>query len=89
MDKEHLKELRESRKEPVAAAKEQMKKQKAALRAIREALQKGPLTIPEIAAAIQFPTAETLWYIAAMKKYGHVKEDEKSGGYFKYALAES
>jgi hypothetical protein len=52
-------------------------------RSIRDQLKDGPQTVPDIAAATGGTTAETLWYVAALKKYGEIKEAEKDGGYFK------
>jgi len=50
-------------------------------------LKEGAQTVPTIAAATGASTAETLWYMASLKKYGEIKEAEKDGGYFKYELA--
>jgi DNA-binding IclR family transcriptional regulator len=61
-----------------------MKHQKKAIGAILDQLTDGAQTVPAIAAATGAPTAETLWYMAALKKYGQIKEAEKDGGYFKY-----
>ena len=83
---EAMKKLRESRKQLIKEATGKMKIQKAAIQAIKDQLITGSKTIPEIAAATGAPTAETLWYLAAMKKYGDVKEAEKDDYYFKYAL---
>ncbi|MGB5985648.1 MAG: hypothetical protein WBG37_10115 [Desulfobacterales bacterium] len=83
-----LKALRGARKPLIKAATVQMKRQKKAIQAITDQLQGGAQTVPEIAAATGASSAETLWYVAALKKYGRVKEVEKDGGYFKYALSE-
>jgi hypothetical protein len=63
------------------------KRQKKKIQAIKAQLKDEPQTIPAIAAATGGTTAETLWYVASLKKYGDVKEAEKDGGYFKYELA--
>jgi predicted transcriptional regulator len=42
----------------------------------------GRRRFPTIAAATGVSTAEILWYVAALKKYGEIKEAEKDGGYF-------
>jgi hypothetical protein len=57
------------------------------IQAIKAQLKDGPQTVPAIAAATGGTTAETLWYVASLKKYGEIKEAEKDGGYFKYELA--
>ncbi|MFZ7125359.1 MAG: hypothetical protein ACOWWM_04295 [Desulfobacterales bacterium] len=84
--KEALKALREERKAWIQQARSKVKAQGRAIQAIRKALAQDSKTVPEIAAATGTPTGETLWYIAALKKYGIVKEVEKDGSYFKYGL---
>jgi Fic family protein len=86
-EKEAMKKLRESRKASIQAATNRMKAQKKAIKAIKDQLENQSLTVPEIAAATGTATAETLWYIAALKKYGQIVEAEKDGSYFKYALS--
>ena len=86
-EKEAMKKLRESRKASIQAATSRMKTQKKAIKAIKDQLENHALTVPEIAAATGAAAAETLWYIAALKKYGRVIEAEKDGSYFKYALS--
>ena len=82
-----MKTLREERKILIKAASTKMKHQKKAIAAILDQLKDGAQTVPAIAAATGASTAETLWYMAALKKYGEIKEAEKDGGYFKYELA--
>ncbi len=55
-------------------------------RPIREALAGGPLTIPQIAEAIGFPAAETVYWVMGMRRYGHLVEleDADDEGYFPY-----
>lgn len=86
-EKEAILNLRESRKASIEAATNRMKAQKKAIKTIKEQLENQALTVPEIAAATGAVAAETLWYIAALKKYGQVIETEKEGSYFKYALS--
>jgi len=83
-----LKELRAARKEQVKKATARVRVQKKALKAIKAQLEKGPGTVPEVAAAASMPTAEVLWYLATLKKYGEIAEAEKDGEYFRYALTE-
>jgi len=87
-DKEALKALRESRKAWIEKATSRMREQKKKIRAIRDHLKNGPQTVPAIASAIGAETAEVLWYVATLKKYGEVREAEKDGPYFMYELAE-
>ena len=84
--KEAMKKLREDRKAFIKAASAKMKAQKKVIRAIKDQLKDGAGTVPEIAAATGTSTAETLWFLATLKKYGEIKEAEKDGSYFKYAL---
>ncbi|MBC2709521.1 MAG: winged helix-turn-helix domain-containing protein [Desulfosarcina sp.] len=82
-----MKGLRVERKTFIKVASAKMKLQKKAIQAILDQLKNGAQTVPAIAAATGASTAETLWYMAALKKYGEIKEAEKDGGYFKYELA--
>lgn len=84
--KEVMKKLRESRKVFIKAASGKMKAQKKVIGAIKDQLKDGAKTVPEIAAATGTSNAETLWFVATLKKYGEIKEAEKDGSYFKYAL---
>jgi predicted transcriptional regulator len=85
---EAMKKLRESRKVFIKAASAKMKAQKKAIRAIKDQLKEAARTVPEISAATGTSTAETLWFVATLKKYGEIKEAQKEGGYFKYELTE-
>ena len=84
--KEVMKKLRESRKVFIKAASDKMKAQKKVIGAIKDQLKDGAKTVPEIASATGTSNAETLWFVATLKKYGEIKEAEKDGSYFKYAL---
>jgi predicted transcriptional regulator len=88
LHREAMKKLRETRKPQIAAATAEMKKQKKAVAAIKDELQKGKGTVPEIAAATGLDTASVLWYLATMKKYGEVAEGLADGSYFRYRLVE-
>jgi len=83
-----LKQLREIRKEAIAASTARLKEQKRVIKAIRAQLQQ-PKTVPEIAEATGIPSHTVLWYVSALKKYGEVKEAEKDGGYFRYCSSEA
>ena len=56
--------------------------------AIKKALAAGPLTVPEIAAAVDIGPAEALWLVTAMRKYGLAVEGSVDGDYPRYALPE-
>ncbi len=54
---------------------------------ILAALDEGPLTVPEIAERIGYPSDEVLVWVMGMRRYGHVVEveDADDDGYFRYA----
>jgi len=56
---------------------------------ICEALQDGPLTIPEMAMQIDRPTQEVMLWVMAMRRYGRLIEKGRpdEDGYFKYELS--
>ena len=87
--KEALKKLRESRRQTIENASRRMKAQKKIIDAIREQLQEGGRTVPELAEGTGISTSEVMWTIAALKNYGEIAEGEKDGGYFRYQLAGS
>ena len=47
-------------------------------RRILTALETGPLTIPEIAEAVERPTHEVMFWVMGMRKYGYVGRDQRS-----------
>ncbi len=57
-------------------------------RPILQALAAGPLTVPEIAAAIGEPADETLFWVMGMRRYGKLVEGEEVDGYFRYVKVE-
>lgn len=85
-NKEAMKQLRIRRKKSIETASAIMKIQKKEMKSIREYLQQGDATVPDIASAITMPVNQVIWYVMAMKKYGEVVEAQKEGSYFKYCL---
>lgn len=81
--KEQLQQLRKARQATIAAAAARLKVQKQTAAAIREQLQQ-PRTVPEVAEATGIAPQTVLWYVAALKKYGQVKELDKAGSHFRY-----
>ena len=85
--KKALQELKASQGEAEA---ERLKKDivegRQAKKAVREALEKGPSTVPELVQATQLPSPQVLWQVAAMKKYGVLHETEVDGDYPRYEL---
>jgi len=55
---------------------------------ICDLLKKNPMTIPELAKALNKPSWETTVWIMSMRRYGMVAELPKSRGddYFKYTI---
>ena len=85
-----LKALREERQESVQQAQMLLKEQNAARKIIRAAMQDGPHTVPDLAAATGLPSSEVLWHISAMKKYDLVAEEgpDDFDEYYLYRLAQ-
>lgn len=86
--KEAIKKLKAARKDQIAAATARLKKQRQAVKAIKEYLAGAELTVPEIAAATGLPASEVLWYVASLKKYGEILEGPKAGSYYRYKLSQ-
>jgi len=86
--KEALKQLRKQRKATIDHARRMIKDQNRQIAAIKAQIKNAPGTVPEIAAALSMPTADTLVFISALRKYGQVVEGAKDGDYFKYLLAD-
>jgi hypothetical protein len=84
--KEALKNLREARRQTIERAVRTMKTQRKAIDAVKRQLAEGGKTVPELAEASGLSTADTMWYVATLKKYGVVAEGEKDGSYFRYEL---
>ena len=87
--KEAMKKLRESRKSIIKKTSARVKENRKALKAIKEQLRDGAKTVPEIAEATGLASAEVLWFVATLKKYGEIFEGDKDGGYFRYYLADT
>ena len=87
--KEAMKKLRESRKSIIKKTSARVKENRKAVKAIKEQLRDEARTVPEIAAATGLASAEVLWFVATLKKYGEVLEGDKDGGYFRYYLADA
>lgn len=85
---EMLKRLREQHAETVARTQVLLKEQKRVQQVICQALRDKPMTVPEVAAAINMPTNEVLWYTASFKKYGLIVEKGMCADYPLYQKAE-
>ncbi|HQG04521.1 MAG TPA: MarR family transcriptional regulator [Thermoleophilia bacterium] len=59
-------------------------------RRILAVLADGPLTVPEIAAAIERPAHEVMFWVMGLRKYGWITEvkEVNDDGYYLYQVAE-
>ncbi len=57
-------------------------------KAILASLKAGNCTVPDIAGQHGLNTADVMWTLMAMKRYGKVVEAEQKGDYFTYRLKE-
>jgi hypothetical protein len=64
------------------------REQRRLLKRLKAALEDGPRTVPEVAAATGLETGEVLWHLMALRKFGEIVEGEEREGYFEYALPE-
>ena len=87
--KQAMKKLRESRKPTIKVTSARVKENRKAVKAIKDQLRDEARTVPEIAEATGLASAEVLWFIATLKKYGDIFEGDKDGGYFRYHLADA
>jgi hypothetical protein len=87
--KEALKRLREARRQTIEAATRTMKVHRKTIEAVKKELSEGAKTVPEVAEGAGISSADAMWVVATLKKYGVVAEEEKDGGYFRYELAGS
>ncbi len=60
----------------------------AAHRRIKEALAKGPKTVPELSGALGMPSWQVMMYLMAMRRYSLVEElpKERRDRYYRYQL---
>jgi len=59
-------------------------------RRILAALEDGPLTVPEIATAVERPSHEVMFWVMGLRKYGWLAEIKEvtDEGYFRYQVVE-
>ena len=59
-------------------------------RRILAALEHGPLTVPEIAAVVERPSHEVMFWVMGLRKYGWLAEikEVNDDGYFQYQTIE-
>jgi len=83
-----LKRVRGEHAETVKRTQAVLKKQKKVQQLICQNIREKSKTVPEIAAAVDMPTHEVLWYLTSFKKYDIVVEDGMCGDYILYKRAE-
>ena len=57
---------------------------------ILELLRNGPMTVPELAAAMECPSHEVLFWVMGMRRFGRLREvsGATDEGYFRYQAVE-
>jgi predicted transcriptional regulator len=83
-----LKQLRSEHNTTVKHTQELLKSQKRFQKLICQCIREKAKTVPEIAAEVNLPTHEVLWYLTAFKKYDIVVEDGMCGEYVLYKRVE-
>ncbi|MFN2144477.1 MAG: hypothetical protein ACK2T7_03955 [Anaerolineales bacterium] len=83
-----MKELKAAHPETAERTQEHLKEQQRIRRGLKKAMKPGPMTIPQIAEAVDMPKDVVLWHVVAMKKYDLVKETGQEGDYYLYGLAD-
>jgi predicted transcriptional regulator len=81
---EVLKRLRSEHTESVERTQTTLKAQKQVQKLICQSIREKAKTVPEIAAEVEMPTHEVLWYLTAYKKYDIVVEEGMCGEYVLY-----
>jgi len=79
-----LKDLRSEHAETVTRTQALLKEQKKVEKLICQSIREQAKTVPEIAAEVDMPTHEVLWYLTAYKKYDIVVEEGMCGEYVLY-----
>jgi len=85
---EILKKLRESHSATVERTQTLVREQKKLHQSICSLIRDDPKTVPEIAALLEIPSEEVLWYLMSLKKYGIVIEIGMCGDYPAYKRIE-
>jgi predicted transcriptional regulator len=83
-----LKHLREQHAKTVERTQTLLREQKRVQQEICKLLRDAPKTVPDVAAALNMPANEVLWYMASFKKYGLIVEKGMCADYPLYQKAE-
>jgi predicted transcriptional regulator len=81
-------DIAKKERQVASTVKEELKQYNRMKRAIRHALEEGPLTIPELADKLSVGRDEVTYYLMSMRKYGFVSTGELDDmdEYFSYHL---
>jgi predicted transcriptional regulator len=81
-------DLLKKERQASAEAKENLKQFNRMKRAIRQALEEGPKTIPELADQLAISRADATFYLMSLRKYGLVTtgEQDDMDAYYYYQL---
>lgn len=79
-----LKRLRTEHADSVERTQGLLKEQKQVEKLICQSIRDKAKTVPEIAAEVNIPTHQVLWYLTAYKKYDIVVEEGMCGDYLLY-----
>jgi predicted transcriptional regulator len=85
---EMLMALRQEHAEAVSRTQALLREQQRVRKALRQAMESGAQTVPELARIIGLPSEQVLWHLTAMRKYGLVEETgmDEDGAYCRYRL---
>jgi len=83
-----LKRLREQHAATVERTQALLREQKRVQQEICKVIRDTPKSVPEIAAVVNMPANEVLWYVASFKKYGLLVEKGMCADYPLYQKAE-
>jgi Skp family chaperone for outer membrane proteins len=79
-----LKRLRTEHADTVERTQTLLKEQKQVQKLLCQSIRDKAKTVPEIAAEVDMPTHQVLWYLTAYKKYDLVVEEGMCGEYVLY-----
>jgi hypothetical protein len=66
--------------------KEAFNEQQRIRKALKQALQAGMKTVPELAQETGLPSPTVLWHLMAMRRYGDILDGPEQDGYLLYRL---
>jgi hypothetical protein len=66
--------------------KDYFNEQQKTYKTLREALKKGPRTVPQLALECSLPSPDVMWHLMAMRRYGEVHDGPERNGYLLYTL---